>query len=118
MILQAGAGRCPNGGGTNAGGDVGARSGVGDEPETRRVFVARHWISLPRFGYWRQQLRREQPRDRGRASFAPVHVVTDGAAPTSAALEIALTTGEPVIMPDGASGALLRTAASVLRLSC
>lgn len=46
--------------------------------ETRRVCVERHGLSLSRFGYWRQQLRRETPREPPQ-TFAPVHVVSDTA---------------------------------------
>lgn len=87
--------------------------------ETRRVFVERHGVSLPRFDYWRQQLRREQQRERGASAFAPVHVVADdGASTTSGVVEIALTTGDRVVIREGVTETLLRTVMGVLRPSC
>ncbi len=87
--------------------------------ETRRVFVERHGVSLARFDYWRQQLRRERQGEPGQAAFAPVRVVADaGAATASGVVEIVLTTGDRVVIREGATGALLRTVMSVLRPPC
>ena len=47
--------------------------------ETRAAFVQRHGLTLPRFDYWRQQLRKQRPRSDA-PGFAPVRVVSETAA--------------------------------------
>jgi hypothetical protein len=85
--------------------------------ETRPVFAERHGVSLPRFDYWRQQLRRERQRARGDA-FAPVRVVADVAAPVTGAVDLVLSTGDRLIVREGTTPELLRTVVELLRAPC
>ena len=85
--------------------------------ESRRVFAEREALSLPRFDYSRQQLRRERERERGE-TFAPVRVVADETAAAMGAVEIVVATGDRVIIRAGVTPALLRAIVGVLRPPC
>jgi hypothetical protein len=81
------------------------------------VFVQRHGLTLPRFDYWRQQLRRDRHGTQPEG-FAPVRVVADTVAGASGRVEIVLTSGDRIVIGQAVSGDLLRTVRGAIRPSC
>lgn len=80
------------------------------------AFAGRHGVSATKFGYWRRLLAGQARLDAETpppVEFQPVRLV--GA---SAVLEIALATGERILVPEGVSAATLSAAVSALRSRC
>jgi transposase-like protein len=85
--------------------------------ETRASFARRHGLTLASFEYWKRRVRREAVPT-GAPTFAPVTVVADPAASEPRRIEVALATGERVIIDEGVSVDFVRTVVAALRPSC
>lgn len=86
--------------------------------ESRVVCAGRHGISLPKFDYWQRQLQLTRPRRRPMAAFTEVQVVPALPAPAAGVLELALASGDRLIVRAEASLPLVRTVLSALRARC
>ncbi len=85
--------------------------------ETREHFARRHGLTLARFEYWKRRVRREAVAT-SVPTFAPVSMVADHAASDTRGIEVALATGERLIIHEGVSVDLVRAVVSALRQSC
>jgi hypothetical protein len=82
-------------------------------PDTQEVFTRRHGISRAKLHYWMRQVAPPQAT----VAFTPVQVCDSLGAETGA-VEIALATGERVVVRAGTSPALVRMVVSALRSAC
>jgi hypothetical protein len=88
----------------------------GTSGETQAVFAQQHGVSLAKFRYWQQRMDCE-PASVEAVTFTPVQVVDSmGRAP--GVIDVALTTGERVVVQAGASPDLVRAVLSALRAAC
>jgi hypothetical protein len=85
--------------------------------QTRRAFVQRHGVTLSCFDYWRRQVL-DARRDGRAVAFAPVRVVADDTVTGAGVIEVVLSSGERVVIREGASDDLVRAVVAALRASC
>ena len=88
----------------------------GTSGETQAVFAQRSGVSLAKFRYWQQRVDRE-PAPAEALTFMPVRVV-DSAGRGGGVIDVALTTGERVVVQADASPDLVRAVLLALRTAC
>jgi hypothetical protein len=82
--------------------------------ETQAVFAKRQGVSQGKLRYWLQRARRPQAKP---VTFTPVEV-RDAGRPETGTIEVALATGERLVIAAGASADLVRAVMSALRSTC
>ena len=82
--------------------------------ETQAMFAERHDVSQGKLRYWLQRARGPQAKP---VTFTPVEV-RDAGRPETGTIEVALATGERLVIAAGASGDLVRAVVSALRSTC
>lgn len=83
--------------------------------DTQGVFAQRHGMSRSKFQYWQRQV--EPQLGTGAVAFTAVQV-HDATEPAAGVVEVALVTGERLVVRPGASADLLRVVLSALRSAC
>jgi transposase-like protein len=87
------------------------------EPQAR--FARRHGVRPWTLWYWSQKVGRAAPRrTTSRPAFVPVEVVPDAAGRPPMAIEVVLTSGERLVVPDGVDGPRLRAVLAAVRAAC
>ena len=84
--------------------------------ETQVVFARQHGVSHGKLRYWLGRLD-QRPDIAAPVAFTPVQVV-DAAGRETGAIELVLTTGDQLIIREGASADLVRAVVSALRAPC
>jgi hypothetical protein len=82
--------------------------------ETQAEFAERHGVSQGKLRYWLQRVTRSQATA---VTFTPVEV-RDAGRPETGTIEVALATGERLVIAAGASVDLVRAVVSALRSTC
>ena len=82
--------------------------------ETQAVFAQRHGLTEGKLRYWLQRAKRPHAKP---VTFTPVEV-RDAWRLETGTIEVALATGERLVIAAGASADLVRAVVSALRSTC
>ena len=89
------------------------RWGASGEPQAE--FARRHGVSAAKLRYW---VARVPPAAADTVTFTPVQVRDVGRPEVGGTIEVALTTGERLVIAAGASADLVRAVVAALRATC